>query len=203
MTDQRFDECMELICQGDKDALREIYEQYLSYIYSIVLSVVGNKDNAEDITSDFFIKLWTKSEKYVPGSGHKAYLATMARNMSIDYLRKYKREVLTENFEGDYDDDDRPKGETVLTDADSSASGVPSGSELAGGGSKVEDQVIGDISLKEALESLKPREREVINLKIMGDMTFKEIAAVLGAPMGTVTWLYRQAIEKLRRYGYE
>ena len=203
MTDQRFDECMELICQGNKDALREIYEQYLSYIYSIVLSVVGNKDNAEDITSDFFIKLWTKSEKYVPGSGHKAYLATMARNMSIDYLRKYKREVLTEDFEGDYDDDDRPKGEAVLTDSDSSMAGVPSGSDLATGGSKVEDQVIGDISLKEALESLKPKEREVINLKIMGDMTFKEIAATLGTPMGTVTWLYRQAIEKLRRYGYE
>ena len=81
--------------------------------------------------------------------------------------------------------------------------GVPSGSDLATGGSKVEDQVIGDISLKEALESLKPKEREVINLKIMGDMTFKEIAATLGTPMGTVTWLYRKAIEKLRRYGYE
>ena len=42
-----------------------------------------------------------------------------------------------------------------------------------------------------------------INMKILGEMTFKEIAEVLNIPMGTVTWRYQNAIKKLRRCGYE
>lgn len=59
------------------------------------------------------------------------------------------------------------------------------------------------MNLKEALATLKPKEREIINMKIMGDMTFQEIADILGKPLGTVTWQYREAINKLRRCGYE
>ena len=57
----------------------------------------------------------------------------------------------------------------------------------------VEQEVIADLNLRQALELLKPNEREVVNLKIMGDMTFQEIADILKIPLGTVTW----------RYGYE
>ena len=60
-----------------------------------------------------------------------------------------------------------------------------------------------EMSVEEALAVLNSAEREIITLKIMGDMTFKEIAALLDQPMGTVTWKYQNAIKKLRRCGYE
>ena len=50
---------------------------------------------------------------------------------------------------------------------------------------------------------LNDNEREVIQLKIVADMTFKEIAQLLNTPMGTITWRYQNAIKKLRRCGYE
>lgn len=177
MEETRFSKCMSRIRAGDKNALREIYEAYIGYIYSIVLQVVQNKEDAEDITSEFFIKLWRLADTYKEGGGHRAWLATVARNMAIDFLRKNKKEVL-------------------LNELDSGQAENPSNDN-------VEGNVIADISLREALNSLKKNEREVVNLKIMGELTFQEIANVLKTPIGTVTWRYRNAIDKLRRCGYE
>lgn len=177
MQENQFHMCMKKIKTGDKSALHEIYEEYVGYIYSIVYQVVLNKEDAEDVTSEFFIKLWKLADTYESRNGHKAWIATIARNMAIDLLRKNKREVLTEDF------------------ADS----------IAGNASpdNVESEVISDMSLKEALNTLKPGEQEIVNLKIMGELTFQEIADILKQPLGTVTWRYQNAIKKLRRYGYE
>lgn len=190
MTDIVFNECMERMKNGDQGGLHDIYSAYLAYIYSVVYTILQNKENAEDVTSDFFIKLWSIADNYKPGNGHKGYLATIARNMAIDYLRKHKKELLIAEFEST---DEDTEGSISATNMGAIASQEKS----------VEDLVVGDMNLKEALETLKPNEREIINMKIMGDMTFQEIADILGKPLGTVTWQYREAINKLRRCGYE
>lgn len=59
------------------------------------------------------------------------------------------------------------------------------------------------MTVKEALETLKPAERQIVSLKVLGELTFKEIAQCMKIPMGTVTWKYQNAIKKLRRCGYE
>lgn len=177
MEEKQFHACMKKIKSGDKSALREIYEAYIGYIYSVVFQVVRNKEDAEDITSEFFIKLWRLADTYRSGKGHKAWLAAIARNMAVDLLRKNKREVLTEDFV-----DNMPENASE---------------------DDVEGEVVSQMSLKAALETLKPAEREIVNLKIMGEHTFQEIADILGQPMGTVTWRYQNAMKKLRRYGYE
>ena len=177
MEEKQFHACMKKIKAGDKSALHEIYEQYISYIYSVVFQVVLNKEDAEDITSEFFIKLWKLADTYRSGSGHRAWMATIARNMAIDLLRKNKREILTEDF------------------ADSISENASD--------DDVEGEVLADMSLRAALDTLKPGEREIVNMKIMGELTFQEIADVLKQPLGTVTWRYQNAIKKLRRCGYE
>ncbi len=136
-----------------------------------------NKEDAEDVTSEFFIKLWKLADTYQSGKGHRAWLATIARNMAIDLMRKNKREVLTEDFAG-----------TISENASAD---------------DVEGDVISNMSLKTALDILKQGEREVVNMKIMGELTFQEIADILKQPLGTVTWRYQNAIRKLRRCGYE
>ncbi len=89
MTDIQFEAAMEKIRSGDKQGLQEIYEEYIGLIYTIVKDVLKSKENAEDVTSDFFIRLWDKADTFQSGRGHKTWITTIARNMEVDYVRKY------------------------------------------------------------------------------------------------------------------
>lgn len=189
--------------------LKEIYVEYLPYIYRVVYGIVGNKEDAEDITSDFFVKLWSFAPKYRPGNGHKGYLATIARNMAIDHMRRSRREIPVEEPEQMIYG--RKSGTDSDREADAGAdhgmeTGVRKDGMRSGSESHIdtpEEQVISELSLKDALAKLKPEERRIIDMKILGEMTFKEIAELLKIPMGTVTWRYQEGIRRLRRYGYE
>lgn len=218
MTEAEFERCIKRICQGDQMGLKDIYVEYLPYIYRVVYGIVGNKENAEDITSDFFVKLWSFAPKYRPGNGHKGYLATIARNMAVDHLRRCRREIPMEEPEGMIYAirSGTADGQETDADADRGTGGIGTDyhmergvkSDGMRGGSESheqtpEDQVISNLSLKDALEKLKPEERRIIDMKVLGEMTFKEIAELLDIPMGTVTWRYQEGIKRLRRCGYE
>ena len=192
MTEGKFEACVAAMQNGDKEGLREVYEEYISYIYGIVRGLLASKEEAEDITSDFFIRLWEKSDTYKPGSGHKGWMATIARNMAIDYIRKRKREEpvdFSENREEDTGGMSAGKKADMIQAAENQRS--------------VEEEAIGEVTIQAALALLKESERRVIHMKIMGQMTFQEIADILEEPLGTVAWRYRQAIKTLRRCGYE
>ena len=178
MEERDFDRCMERIRQGDKEGLKEIYLAYGSYIFHLILGVLQNRENAEDVTSEFFIKLWDLGEKYIPGSGHRAWLSRIARNMAIDFIRANKREVLSDLEQEEWENAMEGQDET-------------------------EEEALSNVTIEEALSRLKPGQREVVHLKIVGDLTFEEISGLLQVPMGTVTWRYREAIKILRRCGYE
>ena len=188
MTNQEFELCISRIKSGDKGGLKDIYEAYLAYIFRIVYEILKSRENAEDITSDFFIKLWEKADTYRYGSGHRAFLTVMARNMAIDFLRKHKKEELTamlNDLGTNPDEDYKPPAGVDIQD------------------NPTENEVLADMTLQAALDTLGEAERQVISLKILGDLTFKEITEILGCPMGTITWRYQNAIKKLRRCGYE
>ena len=197
VTDQEFEQCMRCMKGNDKNALKQVYEAYLPYIYRIVLGIVENKEQAEDVTSEFFIKLWDISDTYKPGRGHRGWLATIARNLAIDSIRKTKREVLTDSFE---EKNGEEEGKMSYTDIQASDQNP---AEKGNSQSLVEDEVVENLSIQEALAKLNEKEREVVHLKVMGELSFKEIAQILEEPMGTITWRYQNAIKKLRRCGYE
>lgn len=184
MTEQLFEQCIRKIRQGDRDGLKQIYEAYIAYIYSIVYGVLHNKENAEDVTSEFFIRMWTTiADQYQFGNKHRTYLARIAHNMAIDFLRKNKKEDTTQDIQEVID---AGVTNTTITTAQES----------------IDDSVIENMTIKEVIGTLKEQEQQILNIKIFGGLTFAEIAQVLKLPMGTVTWRYRTAIEKLRRSGY-
>lgn len=190
MTEGRFEKCIRHMNQGDRDALKEVYEEYVSYIYHIVRQLLSTREEAEDITSEFFIRLWEKSDSYRGGSGHKGWMAAIARNLAIDYIRKRKREEPVDF-----------SAERAAEDGQHFSACSAMQREQAG--ENVEEQVLSDISMEEALALLKESERRVVHMKIVADMTFQEIADILEEPLGTVAWRYREAVKKLRRCGYE
>lgn len=190
MNEHQFEDAVARMVRGDRTGLKEIYEAYIGYIYRIVYEVLQNKENAEDVTSDFFIRLWDKAEQFKPGGGHKGYLAAMARNMAIDFIRKHRREELTalmQDIEAGPEEEEKTEKYFYKTKMEN----------------EVEQSVIQDMTITQALDTLKPSERQIVSLKVLGEMTFKEIAHVMGIPMGTVTWKYQNAMKKLRRCGYE
>lgn len=185
MEDRQFDLCMQRILQGEKDALKEIYQVYLGYVFHLVLGIVGNREDAEDITSEFFIKLWNVADKYQPGGGHKTWLSMIARNMALDHLRAHKKEVAL-----DFTDE---VNTNTLTQTEMNETYE----------SQIETDTISDMNVAQILSILKPAQREIVHMKVIGELTFGEIARITGLPMGTVTWRYQEAIKKLRRCGYE
>lgn len=174
MTDNEFDFRMQLIREKDKNGLREIYKAYGRLIYQLMLGIVKSPQDAEDLTSDFFLRLWDTALGYKKGKGHKRYISVMARNMAIDYLRRKKHEV----YSIDDEENQLPEQADNL---------------------RLDDDVIGDITFGEALSRLNNDEREIINLHLGMQLTFSEISKVLSKPLGTVTWKYRQAISKLKK----
>jgi RNA polymerase sigma-70 factor (ECF subfamily) len=171
MTDKEFVANIKLIQEKDKAGLKNIYVEYVSLIYHTVYSVVQQKEDAEDITSAFFIKFPSICSKFTSGKGHRTWIITIARNLSIDFIRANKREI--------------PSEDTILEQTP--ASDTP------------EETVVSAATFKDLIKLLNPKEQEVLTLKIMGELTFKEIATLLNEPMGTITWRYNEAIKKLRR----
>lgn len=175
MTDKEFDLSIGRILQKDKDGLKDIYTAYGTLIYQQMLAVVKSPQDAEDLTSDFFLRLWETAAQYRSGTGHRRYITVMARNMAIDFLRKRKHEEYTIDDDGVYTEEQADPEEP--TDV----------------------QVESGMYFKQALEALNEAEKEIVNLRVGFDMTFKEISETLGIPLGTVTWKYAQALKKLKK----
>lgn len=171
MKDFEFEVCIRQIREGEKEGLKQIYQAYAGLIYAVVYDMTRQEEDAKDITSECFIRLWERADTYRFGGKHKAWLVTIARNMAIDHLRKQRRELPMEEL---------PEAEQESGD--------------------FAEEVVGSMSMQEAMKCLKPTEQEVLDLKILGDFTFREISKILRKPMGTVSWLYRSGIEKLRKY---
>ena len=142
MNNREFDRCMRRMQKGDKTGLKEIYEAYISYIYAVIRAVVKNKENAEDLTAEFFIKLWNMADQYKAGSGHKTWMTVIARNMAIDFMRKAGREQLTEEVP-----------EASAADAASGTAG------------SLENDVVGRMNFRETVEKLPETERQIMNMK--------------------------------------
>lgn len=196
MTEAEFEAAVGKIRAGDRDGLKEIYIAYVKFIYAVIYNIVGSKETTEDLTSDVFIKLWDVLDQYQGGHGHKGYLATIARNHAIDYMRKSSREIpVSVGASPDSLEDERNGREISVFDTGGEYDESPKQTP--------EETVVSDMSVEQALGLLTPDEREVVQLKVLADMTFKEIAQQLAVPMGTITWRYQAAIKKLRRCGYE
>ncbi len=198
MTDLEFERCIELMKQGSSDGLKKIYEEYLPMIFNTVKQMVQIREDAEDITSDVFVRIYECADQYRLGStGHKAWLLTIARNMAKNHLRKASREV---SFGDDSSMSLTTDGTVSIMTGDV---GDTSSKENGQATSSVESEVIGSMFVMQALETLKPAEREVVHLRIVCDLSFREISELIGKSTSTVTSLYYAAIKTLRRFGFD
>ncbi len=167
---------------GEEAAFGELTQRHLSGVYSFALRLVGDTAAAEDIAQETFVKVWNSLKKYnSESSKFKTWMLRIARNTAIDYLRK-KKHVPLSYFEND-------AGSNVL--AETVASEEALAPELL---EKLDDAR----ELRETLEKLSSKNREILLLYYSNNATFEEIAAVLGEPTNTVKSRHRRALNALR-----
>lgn len=98
MSELEFQRCLREIDSGKKESLKKIYDYYGHAVYSYALSIVKCRSLAEDICQEVFVKVWGNSRNYRRFGNPKGWIMTITRNTAIDYLRKYRREDIIEEF---------------------------------------------------------------------------------------------------------
>lgn len=165
---------------GDESALPVLINRYLKSIYNFAYRLTGNVQSAEDISQETFFKAWKNLKKYKPEESFKTWLFTIARNTTFDFLRKKKSFVFSDlgdeesSFEEDLVDDS-PQAEEII--------------------SQLEDKKL----LDDLLNKLSPIYKEIILLHHLNELTFEEIAKMLGKSVNTVKSQHRRALIELKK----
>lgn len=159
--------------KGDKEAYGAIYKFYLSRIYRFALYLVSDEALAEDLTQEAFIKTWNYLPRFDNKKGTvQALLFTTTRNLVIDYQRKRKEERIPED------------GESFLGGSDDVAESYVSSEQME--------------SVRKSLSVLPKDDREVIILRYFEDMSFTEIAGVIGKEEGALRVQVHRALKILK-----
>lgn len=174
-------ELVEAYREGDDEAFTLLTNRYVDILYRFVYRLIGNPSAAEELTQDIFLKSWKSLGKFDATKEWKTWLFAIARNTSIDWLRKKK----SINF-SQFDDSE---GESTF--ADTLRDMEPLQHELF---ETKENEVL----VKNALETLPVDDQTIIMLHDSEGLTFEAIGEVVGKPLNTVKSKYRRALVKLK-----
>jgi RNA polymerase sigma-70 factor (ECF subfamily) len=167
-------ELVQRLQKGDKNAFGELYDLYASSLYGIVCRIVRSEETARDLLQDIFIKIWEHICQYNSQKGSLfTWMLNIARNTSIDKLRKIKKEGKAEILSPDIlVSIDKKQHHTIKTSF---------------------------LGLKELVERLSPEQKLIIEYIYFNGYTQQEVADELGIPLGTVKTRTRNAVNELRK----
>lgn len=156
------------IANKSEKEFNQFYEKYHLLVYRIAFSILKNKEDSEDIKQKVFLKIWKMEKEKLPTSNEASWLYTITKNEALNYLRSKKQEI----------------------DIDDVYYMIDENQEL--------DQIIDKESYHKMIAKLNQQEQEIVCLKILSKLSFKEIAQVLHMPIGTVQWKYYKSLYTLR-----
>ncbi len=154
--------------EGQIDFFDALYYESYKEIYYYILSIIKDKNLAEDLLQDTYMKILNNVKSYKRNTNSFAWMITIARNHTINVYHKRKKEMLM------FD-------EKVVIDEQ-----------------EPQQPVLDGPLTQMMIETLNQQELEVVNLHLINQMTYKEISKILNRPLGTVIWIYHKAIKKLK-----
>ncbi len=160
-------------CQkGDTQAFGALYDRYVEKIYRFVYYKTFNKDATEDIVSATFLKAFEKIGSFKSDKGSfSSWLYAIARNAVVDYYRTKKTVVDIEDI-FDLGQDERTEEKIDARDTVQ--------------------------KIEKYLHTLKPTQREIVMLRVWDELSYKEIAAVVGGSEDSVKMAFSRAIRTVR-----
>ena len=170
---------LRLTGEGDREAFSRLYDRLSNVVFSTALSVLNNREAAEDVLQEVFLTIWEKAPLYDAARGRPlTWAITLTRNKAIDRLRSLQRRQRL------YSEAERE----ALTDApfdDRDSFSAVMDSERAS-------------TVRAALQELSAEQRQAIEMTFFGCLTQNEVAEKLGEPLGTVKARIRRGLLRLR-----
>ena len=168
------------IAAGDREAFAELYRRYASSAHGLALRVTAQDALAQEVVQDAYLALWRAPEAFDPSRGaFRTFFLSLVHHRAVDAVRREerlrKRTERASNLEP-------TRGEDVAED-------VVEGAWLG----------VRRKEVREALTTIPPEQRQVIELAYFGGYTQTRIAEQLGIPLGTVKTRTLAAMRKLRR----
>lgn len=162
-----------LVAQAKQDiqAFGRLYDLYVQPVYRYLLSKVGNVQDAEDLTAQTFLAAIQDFKRYRHKGKFAAWLFTIARNKAADFYRKQKSQLSVENTDAYLS---RNLGERNIIKTDQ------------------------QLDLSRLINELPDKDQELLRLRFVAEMRFKEISALLGKNEGAVKKATYRLLNKLQ-----
>jgi RNA polymerase sigma-70 factor, ECF subfamily len=170
------------VARGEEEALGQLYDRFGQAVYSLCLRVVRDGATAEELTQEVFVRLWRSAASFELARGQvSTWLLRIAHNLALNELRR------------------RQSRPVVASAADWEVASA----ELADTSGASDPSLVADLReraemVHQALRQLPVPQRQAIELAFFGGLSQTEVAAALGAPLGTVKSRIRLGMQRLR-----
>ena len=168
---------------GDSAAFEKLVLKYQSQVYNFCFRIMGNSEDAADMTQETFLKVWRNSDSFHGDSSFATWLFRLASNTCLDQLRSMKR---------------KPTLPLTLTDQE----GEEQSLEVPDTAPSPEESLVKKEErelLQAAMSALDAEQRQLLTLRVVNDMSYTEIAQALSLKEGTVKSRLARARENLRK----
>jgi len=163
---------IEGLLRKDKRALENLYDNYSAALLGVIMRIIKNKDLAEEVLQDTYIKIWNKIDTYSPAKGRLyTWMYNIARNKALDKIRskEYSQMSVTDTI--DYNNKNT---------------------------ADIRDQNEIDHFSDDLLKHLKPEQVMIMKLMYFQGYTSEDVSKKYDIPLGTVKSRVRAALKRLR-----
>ena len=169
--------------RGDADAFEQLLLEHQKNVYNLCYRMAGNPDDAMDLSQETFLRAWRCLDQYQFASAFSTWLYRLCSNICIDFLRRRRRQqTVPLTFED--------------ADGEEQTYAVPDAQPLP------EEQVEMKLTretLAAAMAQLLPEHRAVLQLRVVNEMSYEQIADVLDIQIGTVKSRLSRARNQLKK----
>ncbi|MEH6789092.1 sigma-70 family RNA polymerase sigma factor [Parasphingorhabdus sp.] len=167
---------MARVAHGDKPALAELYDRTSTKLFGVCLRICRHRSTAEDVLQEVYIKVWHRADQFRAGDNSPiSWLSAIARNASIDWLRKNGRHVQEDDSALEAMPDPQPLGDAVLEAEQQSA------------------------KIAECLDQLSDEQKQPIRSAFFSGLTYSELAKQGNSPLSTVKSRIRRGLMNLKK----
>ena len=182
-TDPDVDLMLRVKC-GDRSAFTELVQKWRHPVIGFVYRTLPDPDESEDLAQATFVQLWKTADRYQPNARFASFLFTIARNLCLNEIRRRSRHPASSL------DETAPDYESQALRQIEDARQLPANTEI------VREELF--LKVEEALRDLPEKQRTALFLCREGELSYDEIAAVLGTSLQATKSLIHRAREVLK-----
>lgn len=169
MTEIKLSTVLDLIKNKNEIGFELLYKHHYKLLFSTAFTITQNEEDSRDVVQNVVYKLAKMPEDKFPEKGQVSWLYRVARNEAINFMKNRKQ----------YDYLDESNIEIPVIDKDL-------------------DEIFDMDNYYSLIENLNENQKKVVTLKVLGELSHKEIAMMLDKPIGTIQWIYSTSIKQLR-----